>query len=149
MPYVWSKFLKLLFHCYLQVKSCRLICDLPMLLAFIWLRCETALSPEFSIRKIDFLPSSGCFSTLFSCLVLPFLFRCFFFAITTVISHKEKETNPSDQLCSSILTSDSEKPGSQHVQVFLIHTSYPVKPLVTSIAGPKTSELRFVTRVWS
>ena len=45
MPYVWSEFLILLYHCNFQARSCRLICDLPTLLAFIRLRCETALAP--------------------------------------------------------------------------------------------------------
>ena len=54
MPYVWSEFLILLYHCNLQVRSCRLICDLRMLLVFIWLRCETAFAPETSTKRRDF-----------------------------------------------------------------------------------------------
>ena len=57
MPYVWSEFLILMYHCNLQVRSCRLICDLRMLLVFIWLRCETALA----LKRTTKSPSSVSF----------------------------------------------------------------------------------------
>ena len=63
MPYVWSEFLILLYNCNFQVRSCRLICDLRVLLVFIWLRCETALVPYMGItykpESCSFGHSSG------------------------------------------------------------------------------------------
>ena len=45
MHYNCSEWLVLWYHCNLHVINCRMIYNLLALLAFIWLRCETALVP--------------------------------------------------------------------------------------------------------
>ena len=46
MHYVCSECLVSWYHCNFQVINCRMIYNLLTLLAFIWMRCETALAPR-------------------------------------------------------------------------------------------------------
>ena len=55
MHYVCSEWLVSWYHCNLQVINCRMIYNLLTLLAFIWLRCETALAPLWSTVGVRFM----------------------------------------------------------------------------------------------
>ena len=48
MHYACSEWLVSWYHCNFQVINCRMIYNLLTLLAFIWMRCETALAPHQS-----------------------------------------------------------------------------------------------------